>query len=338
MSLEIVRKIAEEAGVSTNTVHRVLAKGIKDSRPSIVKRANLIMRAAEKYNYRPNAAAKSLRNGRSDNMGLILGPNSYRSNISNELMQGMLSALEALKIRLVAGRISENAFENNDEFPKMLSEWTCDGLLVNYQSATPGWLSEIIEKLALPTVWINERKDFDCVRPDDLGAAERLTRKLIAKGRRRIVYADFNWERAGSVPHYSKLDRRAGYEKAMDEAGLKSRFVSDEGCVEQRDKQLERTLELFKSPSPPDALICYGTEWRFVELAAAEAGLRAQRDFDLASFCSRSESSLFWPVRCCVVPHYEMGFEAVKMLKAKLDAPGVKMPVKIAPFEEPEIA
>src|ERR1700721_168715 len=70
-----LRQIAEEAGVSVQTVANVLQGRNKERWPSVAERARQIRAIAARLEYRPSAAAKSMRTHRSHQIGILIKNN-----------------------------------------------------------------------------------------------------------------------------------------------------------------------------------------------------------------------------------------------------------------------
>ena len=91
-----MRDVAAEAGVSLATVSRVLS-GKTDVAPELVHQVKI---AAKALGYRPNAAARDLRTGRSLTVGLVV------PDIQNPFFTSVMSGLEDV---LRAGNYSSTA-------------------------------------------------------------------------------------------------------------------------------------------------------------------------------------------------------------------------------------
>lgn len=339
-SAAIIRRIAEETGISPHTVRRILIKGVHDTRPTYVSRGQKILALAKELNYKPNAAAKAIRTGRFNNIGLLLGMDKFRSNISQSLMDGIHNILGKKHLRLMEARLAENELTGEESVPTILREWTCDGMLVNYHSAVPARLSTILDEMNLQTVWINTDKPTDCVRPDDEFGAQALTQAFISEGFKKIAYIDFQWfcSLKMGVRHYSKIHRLRGYEKAMEEAGLPSLFVNDGNVVENLKGKCRKLRSLFEGRQRPEAVICYSNEWIEASCAASSLGLALHKDIMSGTFCSESELEFTWQQRSAIVPERAMGELAVEMLLKKIEKPIEKPPAVKVPFTivEPE--
>src|SRR6266853_1846498 len=79
-----IKDVAEDAGVSTATVSRVLSNGLH-VRPEVRGR---VMVAVERLGYRPNLVARSLRSQQSTTIGLIV------SDIRNPFFTSLSRAVE----------------------------------------------------------------------------------------------------------------------------------------------------------------------------------------------------------------------------------------------------
>ena len=84
-----IRDVAERAGVSKSLVSLVLRGSTKVS----PERRAAVDRAIAELGYRPNAAARTLREGRSRAIGVLL--NDVRHPWFVDLLDGLISVLEA---------------------------------------------------------------------------------------------------------------------------------------------------------------------------------------------------------------------------------------------------
>lgn len=333
MSWASIEKIAEEVGVSPHTVHRVLTHGVKDKRPTFIKRGEKIRKLAERFNYRPNTAASAVRTGRFNNIGLILGKDRYRSNINQDLLDGIQDSLEKHNMRFLISRIHEEQVEDPDYVPQAFQELSCDGLIINYHSMMSEQLKRILDRSNIPKVWINIDRKFDTVRPDDLGGGEMLTNELIKKGHKRIAFCDFLWfsHSRNNPLHYSRIHRKSGYESAMDKAGLEQSFFDDKG-LEGNSEIYAQIVSLLKTEKRPTAMILDSYSLRLTERVCIELGLRVPEDLTLAIMCSEETYRHLWPAIGGIVPEKEMGSKAVEMLIKKTNKPDKTFSVEKVPF------
>ena len=218
-----LKRIAEHCGLSLQTVGAVLGSRAHLFRPETRER---VLRAAAQLGYRRNSAAKAMRSGRFACAALVLSDNPWRSTLFREQVAGMDHALTAAGMHLAHALIPEHDLREHGRVPKILGELMADGLLINYTTGIPPALDRVMAKHHLPAIWMNVRRDRDCVHPDDEGAGRLATEHLLALGHRRIAYVDYCHATGQPDQHYSAADRQTGYAAAMRAAGLAPRVIA----------------------------------------------------------------------------------------------------------------
>jgi DNA-binding LacI/PurR family transcriptional regulator len=279
-------EIARRAAVSKMTASNVLSGRSKPTRAAAVARAAKIRRIADELGYRPNAAAQAMTSGRFGSVALVLSTRSNRSTLPQERLQGLCDALAERETSLLVTQMSDAKLGDEVELPQAIRSLCCDGLLLNYTDHIPPGLIETIERHSIPAVWINARQDHNCVHPDDFDAALVATRKLVAAGHRRIAFSQMSYGLREPSTHYSSIERRAGYEQAMREAGLQADVLAAPGTVcFTGEKRLPAAAAMLRRDARPTAVLAYGTLDATTVLAAAERiGLSVPADLSLASF------------------------------------------------------
>ncbi len=320
-------EVARAAGVSRNTVSRALSGKTKELWPSTARRVERIRRIAAEMGYRPNSAARAMGRGRFGCAALLLSTVPGRSTLPDRLLDGIHDALAQRDMHLALAKLPDETLLSEDLAPKVLRELMVDGFLINYNREIPAEMTDLIEEQQVPAVWINCKRWADCVRPDDLGGGRAATEHLLALGHRRIAYVHYS--PPGSPEHYSEVDRQAGYEAAMAEAGLEPRLLRPAECGE-RDGRLAWTRELLSRSDRPTGIVAYAYG-ALVNHAAAIAGLRVPEDVSVISFAHRPEEQLGRRATTMVVPAGAMGEAAVEMLTDKLAAPRVPLPSRALP-------
>jgi LacI family transcriptional regulator len=214
-----------------------------------------------------------------------------------------------------------------------------DGLLVNYNWQIPERMSQLIEDYEIPSIWVNCKRDRDCVYPDDFDAAKRLTELLLARGHRRVAYADFHYdfEAEAEEEHYSKPDRWAGYVAAMRQAGLPPRRIDTGGSPHRNRSTYEFWANAGNTPlaaaDRPTAIIEYGGSAGAVALAARALGLRIPEDLALATFGEGERAFVHGlQVPSMLLPHEALGRKAVEMILEKIEHPTAPLEPVSVPF------
>jgi len=179
--------VAKRAGVSIPTVSFVLNN--KQSRQTISDATKArVWQAIDELGYRRNHAAKTTRTGLFGCAALILSTSRSRSYLPEALLDGIYKELESQGMHLVITRLSDAKLTDPKYVPGILRECMADGLLIDYINDFPPQMAELIESRNIPAVWLNVRRERDCVTPDDFQAGYDATRHLIAAGHARIAY------------------------------------------------------------------------------------------------------------------------------------------------------
>lgn len=323
--------IARIVGVSQPVVSKVLHGGRTNIRASQATRER-ILAVASQQGYRRNTAARAIRTGRFGCATLVLsaagGP---RTTLPGNLLRGLSEALEAKKMHLTVASLPDEKLTSEGYVPRILREWMSDGLLINYNREIPQRMIDLIDEYAIPSVWLNCKRDHDCVYPDDFSAGREATRRLLDLGHRRIAYLNFFYQSGAS--HYSEDDRRDGYRQAMREAGLLEQVV--EGAYLEPnggEKRMEASVRLLTAPDRPTAVVAYcNVSLAHVVRTADQQGLVVPRDLSLITFGANSPL-LGQQVATMPVPEVEEGREAVRMLIEKIKSRGDRLPPVLVPF------
>jgi len=196
--------IAARAGVTKATVSNVLNRNRVGTRSDAVRNAQRIRKIAAELGYRPNMAARAIQTNRFNAVGLIASTEP-RFSVYQPYLAGLTRACRRKDLHLTLGEVVDEKLTDERYIPKVLREWAVDGLLIAYMAGFPPVLADLIEQYRIPSVWLNAKRDHDCVYPDDRGGMELATRHLVELGHQRIAF--FSVFPGG---HYSSRDRRAG--------------------------------------------------------------------------------------------------------------------------------
>lgn len=319
-------QIAERAGCSSVTVANVLKGRNKDIWPSTVERANRIRAIANELGYRPNSAAKAVATGRFNAIGLMRSQYAERCQIALATLDAINDELEKLGQHLTLSRVPDDSLEDDCALPRLLREWSIDGLIVTYVKQIPSKVVEAIEGHRTPSVWLNVDQPYDAVRPDDYQGAVLATKHLLGLGHTRIGYVTDSDQ---SDPHFSVAARRRGYEDTMRSAGLQPVVHAYEPASLQSTWQ-EQAVNWLRSPNIATAYLCYSARHVTpVQFAASVCGLRVP---DQLSVMTLHEDPLVWSgvqVTAACIPAALMGVCAVQMLMEKIQHPGLRIPSKV---------
>ena len=292
-----------------------------------------VVAAAKAMGYRPNRSALAMRRGRFNAVALLQGTRIGQSPMPARLLEGLQMALAAHHNYLIVATLSEEPADDAGRLPQVLREWSVDGFLVNIDHHLPPRLLDAIEDDRVPSVWINTKRDHDCVHPDDLSAGRQLTEHLLARGHRRIAFCSHR----SFDHHYSVADRHAGYEAAMRDAGLAPRLLYfDDPDWQAADLSVEHLRRTLGGGDRPTAVVAYeALEAHRLLISALRLGLAVPDDLCLATFHALPAHDSGFPIITLLLPEDRVGASAVESLIRRVDGGGRQPPVAV-PFTELE--
>ncbi|MBN1673970.1 MAG: LacI family DNA-binding transcriptional regulator [Kiritimatiellae bacterium] len=315
-----LKDIARSTGFSVPTVSQALNGTGRISRATREK----IMRGARELRYRPNAAARTMRRGRFGNATVLYPPRD--SYLPQELLRGLLRSLTAHDLNMQVANIGSDAIVGEGDLPRLLDELSTDGLLVNFNAPLPEQTVEFLASYSVPAVWINNKMPADCVYPDDLGATREATQYLVELGHRRIGYLCFRGGR-----HYSLADRQAGYEQAMQAAGLPLRLhampLDYPTMLSRKDNRTALLREWLSAADRPTGFVTYGHDSALpLATAALQLGFRIPENLSIVTVYPSLLALSGIPITTMQGVWNEVGERAVEMLLRKMEEPGTPLP------------
>lgn len=310
-----LRDIAAQTGFSVNTVSRALC-----GKPEIARKTReTILAAAQEMGHIRNMLASSLRSGVSKTIAVILG------DVSNPHFAIMMSEIEHhARSKGYTSFLINTDEDEAHEFAAIQTalNQSVDGIIIcPCQKSTRN--VEYLQGRGVPFVLIGRRyASLDVpyvVCNDELGGYQ-AAQHLIKAGHREILLM--------GGPNYisSAAERRAGYLRALSQAGIPCRQelmaqvpVTANGCAE--------TLEELKAQNIPFTAIFAFSDiiawkcWSFL----ARAGLRVPQDVSIIGF-DYIHSRLELPVQLTSISSKKrhMSTAAVDLLLACMGPAGAK--------------
>lgn len=206
-----IKDIARELKVSPSTVSRAL----KDHPDISGETKRAVNDLAEKLNYQPNAVALSLKQQRSNTIGVII-PEMVHYFFSS-VISGIEDVAYEAGYNVIICQSNEMADREKANVKTLLASQV-DGILVSVSKETNDFSHlKKIQENEVPLVFYDRIvPDFkaDQVIIDDFDAAYRATKHLTDTGRKRIAHF------AGPQNLLIGQQRKEGYKKALEDAGL----------------------------------------------------------------------------------------------------------------------
>ncbi|MFC6672890.1 LacI family DNA-binding transcriptional regulator [Marinobacterium aestuariivivens] len=307
-----IKDVAKHAGTSFKTVSRVI-----NNDPAVREETrDKVLRSIEALNYRPNSAARMMRNQKSGVIGFISDDVVTRPYAGELLLGAQEVASEHDKVLMVVNM--EHDRRHRQQALDMLLERRVEGLvLATYYHREVEVPAEL---LSVPSVLVNcysHRVQLPTFVPDDERAGYEATRLLVERGHRRIGLISLHPEVTAA-----KL-RLSGYRRALEEGGLAfdSELVvrgEDVFGKEPAAYSVETALaQLMALSSRPTALVCGKDEFAMqAYFLLLRYGIRVGQEMALTSFDNQRliAPNLSPGLTTMALPHLEMGRAAMRHL------------------------
>lgn len=238
-----IQDVADRAGVSRAAVSKVIRNAYGVS-PSMRERVGA---AIEALDYRPNAAARSLR-GASFTIGIELP--GIGNPFFAKLIDGASNALSGSTYQLIVAPATSDKEEGLRAIGA-LADRQVDGLIVISPLVQRTWLERVAARI--PTVMLgrhDETEVYDTVTGDDVDGTQQVMRHLFELGHRRIAHLTVREEVTTVIPENPHAIRLGEYGRLMSEAELSPQVLRS---IDEEDTY-RVCLELLRSPERPTAI------------------------------------------------------------------------------------
>lgn len=216
-----MKQLAEECGCSIATVSYILnGKGSfgKEIRDKVLK-------LAKKNNYMPNAAARNLRNGKTELVGVIFyRPNAdiFSSEFYLTLMKGFQRRLSEFGYDMILSEYTDS-MAGNKQLPPFICNRKADGVVI--LGGFPKKYLKTFELISIPTIMLDTyHEKYDSIITDGKNSTEYMVKILHEYGHSKIHYFAYTTE------DYNTDMRIKGF---LD--GVKKYGLNKSQCVLQRN-------------------------------------------------------------------------------------------------------
>ena len=277
-----LKDIAEVCGVSVATVSRALNGLTNENR----ERTAFICQTARDMGYYPNAAARTLKTSRSNNLGIL-----YEDRMNHEYFSSLFDELrrEADAHGYDLTFLGQGGFSESNYY-EHARQRNLDGVIVVQADYDAAGIIRLATS-SIPTVIIDHTYDgCDCVTSDNRSSMDQIVRHVYARGHRRISFIQGE---KGAVSR----ERLAGFYKACAELGIRvpveyvreGHFHDPAGCT----AFIRELLQMDEKPTCvlcPDDYSCLGALWLL-----ESQGLRVPADISLVGYDGIRMSQMMTP-------------------------------------------
>lgn len=283
-----IREVAKAAGVSTQTVSRVI-----NDHPDVASDTRKrIQDIIEQFGYQPSALARSLIKQRSYTLGVVtaglkhIGPSRTLNGITEEA--------EELGYALLLKELKSFSITNLDPIRKLLISSQVDGILwaVPEIGANRAWVRDSLAKFTVPMIFLTMQvqEEINIVSVDNFLGGKLAVQHLIEQGYQHIGHL------SGPMDWWEARQRKKGWESALSDSG---REISD-GCWAEGNWSSasgEKAFqELLKSYPEMDAVFVANDQMSLSVLQiACRQGISVPDQLGVVGFDGIAESAYFWP-------------------------------------------
>ena len=319
-----LKEIADELNMSISTVSRALNNTGRVS----AETRQLVIDTAKKNNYSPNRVAQSLRQKKTNIVGLIV-PDI--GDYFSEVIKGTESELSAHNYSMILADSHEDPLKEAN-YIKLMYQSQVDGLMLATVSDTFAW-TDVYESSDIPVIFFdNEPADLVCnkVVLNNIKATEIAVDHLVKLGHKKIALI------CGNTKESTAKYRRDGFTEAMKKHNLEI----DQNLIKEGLYYLDagyssmEELILSREDHPFTAVIVstYRMSCSAIH-AIKDYGLSYPEDFSFIGFDMEDRDRLFSPsITSVLQPGKLIGKLMVHKLLQSIDN------VDLSPEEEDSVS
>lgn len=278
MSKASIRDVAREAGVSITTVSRAL-NGYSDVSAETKRR---IEEVAERLNYAPNLAARSMGGKKTKNLAFLVSglhpsePSGFVFGILSGLYQTSLD--KNYEFMLLT---TTRAKQRELNYIQLCRQRNIEGVLISGLTIDDPYYSELVDS-EIPCVVVDldlSGKKVCTISIDNVKASKDAVNHLIELGHKKIAMV--NGKSTASVSR----QRYIGYEQALKEAGIEinPEYIANGNFEEEEAYQA--TMDLLRKHPEVTGIFCASDVMAIGALKAAEQlGWKVPEDLSVVGF------------------------------------------------------
>ncbi len=307
-----IRQVAKEAGVSTQTVSRVM-NNIPEVLPETRQH---VLDVVNRLGYRPNVFARGLKQNRSYTLGVVTSGIEYYG--PSRTLVGVEQKSNELGYSLSLSLLHQPEPENIQRVLGSLISRQVDGILWTTQEigANLSWLNG--EKLSIPVVFLeaSPRPGVASVNIDSRMGVRQAMQHLLENGYRRIGIV------TGPLSWWAARERLQGWRETLADADLvveERQIVEGDWSTGSGARGLKQLLEMY--PEMEAVFVSNDQMALGVLQTCRQLGRQVPEDLAIVGYDDIPEAEYFWPPLTTVRQNLtELGGTAVEMLTKMISA------------------
>ena len=314
-----IHDLASNLSISASTVSRALSNNPRIS----AKTRKTVQEKALEMGYRPNVLAANLRSKRSMTIGVVV-PRIDRHFFSSAI-SGIEDFARTKGYHVIISQSNDLLIREAD-CVRTLYNNRVDGMIISISMQTnEDKHLRLFSDKNIPILFFDRvcpTIESDRIVVDDFNSGYQITKHLIERGCKQIAHI------AGPELLNIYKDRKSGYLKALNEAGI----TVNDGYMEitglTREEGREAFARLMSLPYPPDGVFCGNDTTALSALEYCQSHqLRVPQDVALVGFSDEPFSSVVTPSLSTVKqPGYEMGFLAAQRIIDRIQGSNLTLP------------
>jgi LacI family transcriptional regulator len=309
-----IKDVAQAAGVSTQTVSRVMNKFSYVSGETRQR----VEAVVEQLGYRPSTLARSLIQQRSYTLGVVTYGLKYIG--PSRTLNGIADKADELGYMLLMKELNNFDANRIDDVIDSLLAHQVDGILW----AAPeigdnhAWIEQRMEKIPVPMLFLamQPRQGIPSVVTDNFQGATTAIQHLLDCGRKKIGHI------SGPLDWWEAQERKRGWRDTLKTEGLE---VSEQGCVEgnwSSSSGEQAFIQLLESFPDMDAVFVANDQMALGVLREAHGrDIRVPDQLAVIGFDDIPESAYFYPSLTTISQDLQLlGAQAVQNIVEMIQA------------------
>jgi LacI family transcriptional regulator len=308
-----IKQVAKIAGVSTQTVSRVI-----NDRPDVSPETReRVQQVIEELKYQPSALARSLIQQRSFTLGVVTAGLKFTG--PSRTLNGITNKAEELGYALLLEELLQFDTDNIKPLLQNLLARHVDGIVwaVPEVGNNHRWVDEILNDVPVPVVFLTmqPRPGVSTVSANNYDGGVLATRHLLDQGHRQIGHI------SGPQDWWEARQRKQAWQDTMKNAGI---IVAEAHCAEGNwsSSSGEVAFEQLLISYPKMEAVFVGNDQMALAVLqiANRRGLPIPKNLAVVGFDNFAESAYFWPALTTINQnHHEVGCRAVQELVSQIE-------------------